>query len=1277
MISFYRSMDGHEQRFYVDSDRPLTSEELEKLRRLIADPDRPEATRLTPFYLDSSDCTFSVAEIGPRLNFETPFSSNAVSICRAIGLTSVCRFEEAFRYPTDSMSAISKIIALHCDRMTQDVYSNGIASFETGLAPQHVRFVPILEDGSVALRAVNAELGLGFDDWDIDYYTALFRRYGRNPTDVEVFQIANANSEHCRHWYFKGRLAIDGVEMPECLLDLIREPLRRLENSNSVLAFNDNSGVIRGYKAKLLVPSRPGEPCSFTTVVREIDATGTAETHNHPTFVAPYPGGATGTGGRIRDNTAVGRGATPRVGVFGICVGNLHIPGFPIPGEVLGGEDLVKYASPLKILIEGSNGALNYGNEFGEPTIGGFTRSFGLTVGGERREFLKPILYTSGLGTIDHANAVKNEPEQGMLIVRIGGPAYRVGVGGGAASSMMQGANSAELDFKSVQRDNAEMGNRAVRVFRACVDMGDKNPIVATNDQGAGGPSNCLSELAGKLGGKIDIRQIVLGDKTMSVLEIWSAEFQEGYGILIRKSGKELLQSICKRERVNCEFVGEVTGDGRIVVFDSENDEKVVDLKLDDVLTGIPRKTFELKRIPRKLEPILLPHDLTVTDAFKAVLRLPQVGSKGFMVRKVDRSVTGLVAQQQCVGRAQIPIADVAVAADSYFGLTGAATAIGEQPNKLLIDPAAGTRMAVGEMLTNLCAARISRFEDISCRINWMWPAKLPGEGARMYDAAVALRDILISLGIKADGGKDSLSMAATVNGEIVKSPGQVVIMGYAPVPDITKIVTPDIKRPGESMLGLIDLGLGKNRLGGSSLAQAFGQIGNSTPDVDDPKLLKNTFLEVQKMIDDGLILAMHDRSDGGLITAVAEMCMASGCGFILTPNMASVIASLFSEELGYIIEIIPDGKEEDRVSEICNKYGIPFHFVGSTTNSTECVVRTVSTDMFKTSIQEIRQWWEQTSSRLEELQANPATVRQERESFAKSFALPEPIVTFDPKPTTLLRLVVGDKPKVAIIREEGTNGDREMAAAFFAGGLDPWDVTMSDLLEGRITLDQFQGVVFPGGFSFKDVLGSAKGWAAGIKFNDKLREMFDRFYDRPDTFSLGVCNGCQLMALLGWVPFKGLDEKSQPRFVGNSSGRFESRFAAIKVLPSPSVLLAGMEGSTLGVWVAHGEGRLIFPHPGIADEVVGQKLAPLAFVDPEGKAWTYEYPFNPNGSSMGLTALCSPNGRHLAMMPHPERCFLKWQWAWMPENLKKSLETSPWLRMFQNARTWCLKHRT
>ncbi|HSX24652.1 MAG TPA: phosphoribosylformylglycinamidine synthase [Candidatus Andersenbacteria bacterium] len=1266
--------------FTIESKSALSELELAKLRWLIAETFEPNKTGNQPFF-DQSE----IVEIGPRLSIETPFSSNAVSICQSMGLRHITRIERTQRYLIENGQSSEILLKTCLDRMTEQHYPNGIENFDTGIIPEDVQAVDLMGRGKTALEEMNSTLGLGMDTRDLDYYQHLFTKVlRRNPTDVELFQLGNANSEHSRHWYFKGQIVIDGTPMQQTLFEIVQQPLKNLGSENcSLVAFRDNAGVIKGFGTCLILPVTPGKPSEMRVLEKVVHIACTAETHNHPTFVAPFPGANTGGGGRIRDNSAVGRGGIAGVGVAGYFVGNLFIPGYEIPGEVAGKDKPSKYASPLSILIEGSNGVSSYGNQFGEPLTLGFTRTFGQIVGNEWREPRKPILYSGGLSHLFDEHIAKETPEVGMLIVRIGGPAYPIGVGGGSASSMMQGQNTEVLDFNSVQRGNAEMENRANRVIRACAEMGDNNPISSIHDQGAGGPSNVLTELLEPLGGKISIRGIVLGDKTMSVLQIWSAEFQEGYGLLIRPEQIELFQSVCTRERVNCEVLGEIDGSGNVVVEDSQNGTTPVELNLEQILTNMPQKTFESTRRPMALVPLELP-DVTVGEAIEKVFKLPHVGSKGFLVHKVDRSVTGLVAQQQCCGIAQIPIANVSVNAQSHFGFTGAASAVGEQPIKMLLDPKGGARMAVAEMLTNIASVKIRSLEDIRCRANWIWPAKMPHEGALLYDAAKAMSNLMIELGVNGleiaqDGGKDSLTPVANVAGELVKSPGSLVILGYAPVPNITKKVTPDIKMPGESSLALIDLGHGKNRLGGSAFAQALNQLGDESPDVDDPKLLKNAFLAIQKMIDEDLILSLHDRSDGGLITAVAEMCMASRCGFnVIIPHGAEVLASLFGEELGFIMEI--DAESEKRIFQICESFQVPISWIGVTRSDRVCnITAQDGRKLFQSTIMELRQWWEATSFELEKLQMNPECAEQEycthhvqlpRINVASSYRLP-----FIPQAGFAEVLESENKPRVAVLREEGTNGDREMAAAFFAAGCSPFDITMQDLMDGNATLDNFQGLVFPGGFSYMDVFDSAKGWAGTILFNEKLREMFDRFYAREDTFSLGVCNGCQLMALLGWVPWKGIEGEKQPRFVHNTSGRFESRWAQVEILPSPSILLTGMEGSKLGVWIAHGEGQLVYPDESIEQGVWERRLAPLAFIDPFGNP-TEIYPHNPNGSPHGITALCSPNGRHLAMMPHPERCFTLWQWPWMPPEWE-GIEASPWLRMFQNARTWCMDHRS
>jgi len=1253
----YRDYGNYGACFYFTTTSELTSEEMEKLHWLVAETFEPFATDISLHY--SKDC---FVEIGPRLNVETPFSTNAMAICHAMGLEKVTRIEQSRFYLVGSTTR-TQVLKEHLDPMTQMVYpAAGITNFESLVQPAPVRFIPVLEESEEAIRRVNKQLGLGMDEWDVKYYTKLFLLCDRNPTDVELMQIGNANSEHSRHWFFKGKMVIDGVFMPESLLDIIKQPLKAIPSFSkenvSVLAFNDNVGAIHGFSVPVLLPITPGSPCGFKVVTRILHHTATAETHNHPTLISPYQGAATGVGGRERDSCAGGRGSLTGFATAGYCVGNLFISGYNISGEVVGGEGSENHASPLRILIEGSNGISDYGNQYGEPLIGGFTRSFGQIASGSRREFCKPVLYSGGLCQIVDAHTRKHTPQKGMLIVAIGGPAYAIGEGGGAASSMNQGQNDAGLDFKSVQRGNAQMGNKAVRVIRACVEMLGENLIESIHDQGAGGPSNVLTELMETVGGTIDIRKIVLGDATMPVLSIWSAEYQERYGLLLRPKHLGQFQRICARERVNCEVLGEITGDGYVTVVDSVTGTTPVHLNLKDILGDLPQKTFSSSRVAKTFTPPLLPNNLTLEQGIEIVFQQLSVGSKKFLTNKADRSVRGRVAQQQCCGINQLPIGNVAVMADSYFSVTGVAEARGEQPLKMLINPQAGARMAVGEMLTNLMSAGGIDLPKVRCRVNWMWPAKFPGEGALLYDAAISVRDAMIELQIASDGGKDSLSMAATVNDELVKSPGELVILGYASMPDITKVLTPDIKAPGESCLGLIDLGFGKNRLGGSALLQALNQLGNESPDCD-PALLKATWQAVQILHDCKAILSLHDRSDGGLATTVIEMCLAANCGLMTNTNFA--LPFLFSEELGVVIEYRQ--KDEDLIKKVLEKQGAP---------QLVCLGKTsIVPQVFGINLTTLRTWWEKTSYHIETLQTSNGVADQE---FATYDTLYKPVykLGFTPKKVSVAE---GEfRPKVAILREEGTNGDREMTAAFYTAGLDPVDVHMSDLLAGIITLEGFQGLVAPGGFSFADVFGSAKGQAGVIKYHQTLKEMFDRFYHRRNTFTLGVCNGCQLFALLGWVPCKGLNPVAQPRFVHNLSGRFESRWSQVKIQPSLAVLLRGMEGSTLGVHVAHGEGRLVFPDPKILERVRAMRLAPLVFVDSENQP-TEKYPFNPNGSVSGIAALCSPNGRHLALMPHPERCFLSWQWHYWPADWPRN-QVSPWLKLFQNARTFCLEQK-
>ena len=1249
--------------FYVQTTSPLDETQQPILRWLLAETFDPDGLATTSFLAGST----SVLEIGPRINFETAWSSTARTICHVNGLDNVVRLERSRRFgfaapaPLSDERLAQVAEPLH-DRMTETIYPVPLTSFDTGLAPDPVRTIGLAQGGIDELRRVNRELGLAMDEADLDRFCRLFtEQLRRDPTDVELFQLAQGNSEHCRHGFFTGRMIIDGEVQPGSLMSIVKEPWRR-NPGNSLIAFGDDSSAIQGQLVTAFTPAEPGAPSALETRQRIYHPTLTAETHNHPSGVAPYPGAATGTGGRIRDNQAVGRGGLVQVSGTGYCVGNLHLtdehawergdPGHP--------ENL---AAPLDILIQASNGASDYGNCFGEPLIYGFVRTFGAQVPGGYRSWFKPVMYSTGAGQLDDAHVGKQPAEPGLLVVQLGGPAYRIGLGGGAASSMMSGENEASLDFDSVQRGDPELEQRLGRVLRACIDLAEENPIVSAHDLGAGGDCNALPEIVYPAGARIDLRAIPVGDASLSVLEIWGNESQERNAILVRPADLDRLRRIAAREKTPLAVVGEVTGDGQLSLHDSADGSTPVDLPLEPVLGKVAPKDLELSTVPEVHAPLSL-DGITLEATLDRVLRLPSVASKSYLTRKVDRCVTGHVAQQQCVGPNQLPLSDYAVYAQSLFGVSGVALSLGEQPVKGLVDPAAMARMAVAEALLNLAGAKITQLPDVRCSANWMWAAKLPGEGTKLRQAALAMSEIMIELGIAVDGGKDSLSMAVTGTGaaEIspgpVKAPGQLVISAYAPMPDVRVKVTPDLKTPGNTLI-LVDLSGGQARLGGSALAQVWQQLGDQTPDVDDAPMLRKAFCEIQDVVAAGCVTSVHDRSDGGLITTVLEMAFAGNTGLDLDLALASSqdpLAALFAEELGVVLETA----DPDATLGALAAAEVPATVIGRVGSpGGDIVVRLGGQVVIDRPMTDLREVWEDTSTRIDRLQADPESVDEEHRATRDLVTAPDWRLTYSP--TAGARPAAADRPRVAVLRDQGSNGDRELAAAFHAAGFEAWDVTMTDMLDGRISLDHFRGIAFPGGFSYGDVLDAGKAWAGIIRFHGELASQFDAFYRRPDTFSLGVCNGAQLMALLGWV-----GHERRARFIRNRSGRFECRLATVEVAPSPSIFLRGMAGSRLGVWVAHGEGRLHLP-----DGAIDPSLVPLRFADPDGKP-TEIYPFNPNGSPGGGTALTSPDGRHLAMMPHPERMANQlWQWPWLPPDWR-DLPASPWLRMFQNAYDWC-----
>jgi len=1265
---FYRKIDaGLTRCFNVESSDPLTDEETKLFSRLVSEDMSGENVFLAPLLKGER-----VVEIGPRLNFATAWSASMVSICRAVGLFSVIRVEQSRRYLVPDENDMDEFIRENHDRMTECVYPEPLRSFATGTRPEEVYEVDMIGGGADILLEIP---GISMDRRDRDFYYDYFvKKHNRNPTIVEIMDLNNANSEHSRHGFFRGEHIIDGEELGSTLFDVVTATLTA-HPKGSIIAFKDNSSVVTGHKISAFQAEKPGVPSPL--VIKNINShiLLTAETHNFPTGVAPFPGAETGIGGRIRDVQATGKGGCVMAGSAGYCVANLHIPGYEMSWEN-SYECPANLASALEIEIEASNGASDYGNKFGEPIILGFTRSFDLRMeNGERWGFLKPIMFTGGIGQIDDNHTEKASEEKGMLIVQVGGPAYRVGFGGGAASSMLQGENVEELDFNAVQRGDAEMEQKMNRVIRACNEMGDKTLVDVIHDQGAGGPANVLKELVENSGGRIEIRNIRVGDPTMSVLEIYVAEYQERNGFLISPENIKEFQAICEREKVACELLGEVSGDLRFIVHDRQDDSTPVDMELNVLLGDIPRKSFTDTRIEGGFPPLEIPENLTVRKALSQVLRLLSVGSKRFLTNKVDRSVTGLVAAQQCCGPLQLPLGNVAVVAQSYFGLSGIATAIGEQPIKLIINPATGARMSVGEAWTNLIWAKIDDPEQVKCSANWMWAPKLAGEGAALNDAARAMRDAMIATGMAVDGGKDSLSMATMVGEEMVKSPRSLVISAYAAMTDIRKVVTPDLKEPGESSLVYISFAHGKHRLGGSALAQTLRQYGNDCPDMDRPEFVKQGFSVIQGMIDDNLILAGHDISDGGLLVTLLEMAFAGNCGLNLEVNgEADVFSLLFSEELGVVIEC-----RTKNLVKVMGKFSrtvLRPIILGASVNDKEIRILCNRQLVLDEDMRLLRQEWEETSYQLERLQikTDPELADAEKEVIFDRKG-PDYNLPFIPEPAPLALLTADNnrKPKVAILRDEGSNSDREMAAAFYAAGFEPWDITMTDLLSGKISLAPFQGLAAVGGFSYADVPESARGWAATILFNQQLQEMFSGFYERQDTFSLGICNGCQLFAQLGWTPYPELETEKRPRFTHNLSGRFESRWSTVRIEKSPAIMFKNMEGMIFGIPVAHGEGRLVFPDMEVQGRVIAENLTPLTFVDDEGKA-TEQYPFNPNGSVSGFAGLCSRDGRHLAIMPHPERAFLPWQCHYLPDNMKKNLLVSPWMEMFCNAYEWSVR---
>lgn len=1219
----------------------------------------------------------------PRFGTISPWSSKASDIARNCGLAKIERIERGIAYYVSGelSEADAQMVAarLH-DRMTQLVLGQleEASSLFSHAQPKPLTAIDILGGGRAALAKANLDLGLALADDEIDYLVKSFVEMGRNPHDVELMMFAQANSEHCRHKIFNASWDIDGQAQEKSLFGMIKNTYE-MHREGVLSAYKDNAAVMKGYVAGRFYPN--AETREYGASEEAVHILMKVETHNHPTAIAPFPGASTGSGGEIRDEGATGRGAKPKAGLVGFTVSNLNIPGFEQPWEVPYGKP-ERIVTPLDIMIEGPLGGAAFNNEFGRPNLAGYFRTFEQAIatprGEEVRGYHKPIMIAGGMGNIREDHVQKGEISVGAKLIVLGGPAMLIGLGGGAASSMATGASAADLDFASVQRENPEMERRCQEVIDRCWQMGASNPIKFIHDVGAGGISNALPELIndGGRGGRFELRAVPNDEPGMSPLEIWCNESQERYVLSVDVADFETFKAICERERCPFAVVGEATEEKHLTVADSHFGNNPVDMPLD-VLLGKPPRMHRSVTREAELGDDFAAAGLDLAESTERVLRHPAVASKNFLITIGDRTITGLVARDQMVGPWQVPVADCAVTATSFDVYTGEAMAMGERTPLALIDAPASGRMAIGETITNLAAASIDAISEIKLSANWMAAAGHPGEDARLYDTVKAVgMDLCPALGITIPVGKDSMSMKTRwQDGDAEKSvtaPMSLIISGFAPVNDVRKTLTPQLRLDkGETDLILIDLGRGKNRMGGSILAQVNGQIGRAAPDVDDAEDLKAFFAVIQGLNADGHLLAYHDRSDGGLMATVLEMAFAGHCGLdlrldALADSREDLIAALFNEELGAVIQV-----HEGATPEVLAQFSAAgledcVAVIGQPVNGADIDVSFNGERVFDAERRSLQRIWSETSYRIQRMRDNAECADQEFDGLLEEDNPGLSVkLSFDVNDNIAAPYIKkGVRPQVAILREQGVNGQVEMAAAFDRAGFAAVDVHMSDILAGRVSLEQFKGLVACGGFSYGDVLGAGEGWAKSILFNGRARDGFQAFFERKDSFALGVCNGCQMMSNLHeLIP----GTEFWPHFVRNRSEQFEARVAMVQVQESQSIFLQGMAGSRMPIAIAHGEGHAEFESEEALLEADLSGCVAMRFVDNHGKV-TETYPANPNGSPRGITGLTSRDGRVTIMMPHPERVFRAVQNSWRPDEWE---EDGGWMRMFRNARIW------
>ena len=1251
--------------YFIALESPLSAVQRERLEALLLSGEKTGTLR------KGARCLFVV----PRPGTISPWSSKATDIARACDLGPVLRIERGICYglSVDGKIADAALMELGTtlfDRMTETVFvsaDEAVALFEEH-RPAALATVPVLAGGRDALVKANSELGLALANDEIDYLVENYRNLDRDPTDAELMMFAQANSEHCRHKIFNAGWVIDGETRSERLFDMIRSTTAA-QPDGVLSAYSDNAAVIEGWPGSRLMPG--GVTREYGYHDEPVHILMKVETHNHPTAISPFAGAATGAGGEIRDEGATGLGAKPKAGLSGFTVSHLRIPGFPQPWEAdFPHPD--RMATPLEIMTEGPIGGAAFNNEFGRPNLLGYFRTFESRIPGlpdnEIRGYHKPIMIAGGVGNVRAEHATKIDVPVGARIVIIGGPAMLIGLGGGAASSLASGSSSEDLDFASVQRGNPEMQRRAQEVIDRCWQMGDDSPILLIHDVGAGGLSNAVPEAVdhSKHGATIELRDVANAERGMSPMAIWCNEAQERYVLIIEDERITEFVAMCDRERCPVSVIGTLTDSGVLVVNDMEFDNRAVDMPMAMLLGNPPKMTREVTRESRPAVPIEF-KDIDIQEAVLRVLRFPAVADKSFLIHIGDRTVGGLTVRDQLVGPWQVPVSDLAITASSYEGITGEAMAMGERTPLAALNAPASGRMAVAEAVTNIAAARIGELQQVRLSANWMAAAGHPGEDANLFDTVKAVSDELCrDLGIAIPVGKDSLSMRARWQDEQgehqVVAPVSLIVSAFAPVSDVRAHLTPQLQARDEpTYLLLLDLGEGRNRLGGSCLAQVYSRTGGETPDLDSPDLLKNFFAAIQELNERQMLLAYHDRSDGGLLVTVAEMMFASRLGVTLQLGGSNeeLLAQLFTEEAGAVVQVAK--RNITQLQMVLDRTGVKATAIGRVESEPTLTVRADDRVVMTLGRAQMQRAWSETSYRIQALRDNPATAREE---FDRILDNEDPglnvRISFDANEDIARAYRGTASPRVAILREQGVNSQYEMAAAFMRAGFTAVDVHMSDLLEGRDDLAGYHGLVACGGFSFGDVLGAGGGWAKSILFHSRTRDQFAEFFARGDTFALGVCNGCQMLShLRELIP----GAASWPRFLRNRSEQFEARLSLVEVLASPSMFLDGMAGSRLPIATSHGEGRAAFEND--TDRFLASYTIALRYVDNYGNV-ADRYPANPNGSHDGICGLTTDDGRVTIMMPHPERVARTIQNSWFPEDWG---DDGPWLRMFRNAR--------